>query len=311
MFTTASAHIPVLLDECIQALVTDLEGTYLDGTFGRGGHSTALLNALDAKARLIAFDKDSEAIAWARKQFAEEKRFTIVHASFAQMQRYLASMGIHQVDGILLDLGVSSPQLAQPERGFSFYEEGYLDMRMDTTQGITAAEWLANVSERELAEVLWRYGEERYARRIARAIVDTRAQNPLTTTQQLADLVAKACPTREKHKHPATRTFQAIRIFINDELNELAKGLAQGLTLLRPGGRMAVISFHSLEDRIVKQFIRSKSQGPVLPKEIPVMPTHFIPELRKVGPPIRPTATEVQRNPRARSATLRVMEKRV
>jgi 16S rRNA (cytosine1402-N4)-methyltransferase len=305
-------HIPVLLNEAIMNLVTSPDRLYIDATFGRGSHTQALLNQLSEKGRLIAFDKDPEAVAYAKKHFAHDKRFSIVHRSFASIQSVLTELNlVGQVAGVLFDLGVSSPQLDNPERGFSFARSGKLDMRMDTTQGMDAMQWLAQVDEKELADVLWQYGEEKFSRRIARAITTVRAETPITTTAQLAEIIKHAIPRPKKpqDKHPATRSFQAIRIAINQELSELQQGLDQALEALDIGGRLAVISFHSLEDRIVKQFIRQHEKGEMLPRGLPIKGQQFNARLKSVGKPIKPDLQEVNLNPRARSAILRIAEK--
>jgi 16S rRNA (cytosine1402-N4)-methyltransferase len=304
-------HIPVLLNEAVDYLVTDPDGLYVDATFGRGSHSLAILNRLSNKGRLVAFDKDPDAVEHA-KHFIKDKRFTIIHSAFSRMNLYLNTLdGVHAVKGILFDLGVSSPQLDNPERGFSFVREGRLDMRMDTSQGINAMEWLAEVDEKELADVLWQYGEEKFSRRIARAIVAARDDRPITTTSQLSELISNAMPRYKlpHEKHPATRSFQAIRIAINQELSELQVGLNQALEALAIGGRLAVISFHSLEDRIVKQFIRQQEKGQELPRGLPVKETHHQARMKSVDKPIKPSLQEVNINPRARSAILRIAEK--
>lgn len=313
MNETFHEHIPVLLQEAVTALSTAPEGIYVDATFGRGSHSKAILNELSANGRLIAFDKDPIAVAFAKQQFGHDKRFTIIHDSFAQMQNKLAELGLAgQIDGVLFDLGVSSPQLDDPARGFSFSKEGKLDMRMDTTRGVDAMTWLATVQETELANVLYTYGEEKFSRRIARAIVETRKATPITSTSQLADIIKFAIPkpAQPRDKHPATRSFQAIRIAVNQELSDLERGLDQALEVLKIGGRMAVISFHSLEDRIVKQFIKHHEKGEELPRGLPVKGSQFNARLTSVGKPVKPSLSEVNLNPRARSAILRIAEKR-
>jgi 16S rRNA (cytosine1402-N4)-methyltransferase len=303
-------HRPVLLDEVLDALQIKQDGLYVDGTFGRGGHAAAVLGRLRERGRLLAFDKDPEALAFAADRFRNESRLLMRRGSFGNLESVVTELGWQgKVDGILLDLGVSSPQLDDAARGFSFMADGPLDMRMDTSGGVSAADWLAAASAEEIADVLWRFGEERYSRRIARAIVARRAEQPIRTTRQLADLIAAAVPGREAKKHPATRSFQAIRIFINQELGDLEAVLPQAVEVLAPGGRLAVISFHSLEDRIVKRFIRDQQRGPRLPPDLPVVPREFAPRLRAVGKAIRPGADEVRGNPRARSAVLRVAER--
>ncbi len=305
-------HIPVLLDEAVASLFSSADGIYVDATFGRGSHSQAILNKLSTHGRLIAFDKDPDAIAFATKHFSQDKRFTIFHSSFADMQTHLDKLHVFgNVKGILFDLGVSSPQLDNPDRGFSFARDGKLDMRMDTSRGIDAMKWLAQVKEEDLAHVLWSYGEEKSSRRIARAIVAARSNGPITTTGQLADIISRAMPKSKKpyDKHPATRSFQAIRIAINQELIEIEQGLSQALDALVMGGRLSVISFHSLEDRIVKQFIKQHEKGKELPRGLPIKGNHFKSRLKSIGKPIRPSLSETHVNPRARSAILRIAEK--
>lgn len=302
------AHIPVLLDETLAALALRPDGVYVDATFGRGGHSRAILTRLGTAGRLFALDRDPLAVAAGRGW--TDARFSIVHAPFSELSRVMAEMNVAQVNGVLLDLGVSSPQLDTPERGFSFRHDAPLDMRMDTSRGPSAAEWLRHADEAEIAQVVREYGEERFAKQVARAIVAARGVAPLATTGQLARLVAGAVRTRERGQDPATRTFQAIRIHVNRELEELAEALPQAVELLGPGGRIAVISFHSLEDRLVKRFLRTEASGPEVPADIP-LPADKLPQgrLRLIGKAIRPTAAEANANPRARSAVLRVAEK--
>lgn len=303
-------HRPVLLQEVIEHLLSDPSGLYVDGTFGRGGHTRALLAQLDTKARVIGFDKDPDAIKAGDALAAEDGRFTIMHASFADMGEILEAKGLRgQVDGILLDLGVSSPQLDDPTRGFSFMSDGPLDMRMNNAAGESAAEWLNREDVKQIEWVLRELGEERFAGRIAKAITSQRESTPLQTTLQLARLIEKAVPVREKHKHPATRSFQAIRIWINRELNDLETGLAAAVESIKIGGRIAVISFHSLEDRIVKQFFEKKVKGEALPRGLPVMVGAQGISLKHVAKKVRPSDEEVDSNVRARSATLRVVEK--
>ena len=311
MSEITNPHIPVLLNETLAGLVVSADGIYVDATFGRGSHSQAILNKLGQHGRLIAFDKDPEAIAYAQKHFTD-KRFSIFHTSFARMHIVLNELNVlGKVNGILFDLGVSSPQLDTPERGFSFVREGTLDMRMDTSRGVTAMQWLADISEEELANVLWQYGEEKFSRRIARAIVTTRSTQPITTTAQLANIIKFAMPKPKKphDKHPATRSFQAIRIAVNQELTELESALMQAFAALATGGRLAVISFHSLEDRIVKQFIKQLEKGEELPRGLPVRGSHFQAKLKAIGKPVKPSEEETHFNPRARSAVLRIAEK--
>ena len=300
-------HTPVLLDEVLAGLAVQAAGSYCDATFGRGGHTAAVLAQLGPTGRVIAIDRDPEAIASGRERFAGEPRLTLVRGSFGQLAGLVRAAGWNDgLQGVLLDLGVSSPQLDEARRGFSFMQDGPLDMRMDYESGTSAAQWLARAGEREIADVLFRLGEEKFSRRIARAIVAARVETPITTTRQLAELVAAAVPTREPGKHPATRTFQAIRIHVNRELEEVASALPQAVDLLGPGGRLCVISFHSLEDRLVKRFIRREAQGDPVYAGLPDVPAHARPRLRLVGGAVMPSDAEVAGNPRARSAVLRV-----
>lgn len=302
-------HQTVLLREAVDALVTTSGGTYVDGTFGRGGHSRALLQCLSDRGRLLGVDKDPAAATAAAQLAAEDPRFTFFHGSFALLPGQLRQMGVEAVDGILLDLGVSSPQLDDSSRGFSFLHDGPLDMRMDTSCGETAAEWLARAGAGEIAAVLKEYGEERFAKRIAGAIVDARAEAPITTTGRLAKIVSAANPRWEKHKNPATRSFQGIRIYINRELDDLVELLGQALTLLRVGGRLVVISFHSLEDRLVKRYMRDMARGDAVPAGVPVLDSALNRRMRLLGKAVRASVEEVSANPRARSAIMRVAEK--
>lgn len=307
---TEFKHTPVLLNEILQALKLRSDGMYIDCTFGRGGHSRAILDQLGENGRLLAFDKDPEAIATVDSQLLDDPRFTLVHGSYTQLEETVkASKLMNKVDGVLLDLGVSSPQLDDASRGFSFMRDGELDMRMNSAAGMTAAEWLNHATAEEIANVLYEFGDERFSRRIARVIVEQRQEMPITRTKQLAELVAKTIPGKEKDKHPATRTFQAIRIFINQELQELDVVLKQAMNVLSENGRILVISFHSLEDRLVKRFMRDQSRGVEIPREIPVTHDVFKPKLNIVGKPIRSGKDEISRNPRARSAVLRVAER--
>lgn len=307
---TDLAHTPVLLEESLQALAIKPSGVYLDGTFGRGGHARALLERLGPNGRLLALDRDPAAVAQGEALARSDPRFAIAHAPFSRLAEVAREAGVlGAVDGLLLDLGVSSPQLDEAERGFGFTSDGPLDMRMDPTSGEDAAHWLAQATEQEIARILHEYGEERFARRIARALVRARAQAPIATTKGLAELVAAAVPTREPGKHPATRTFQAIRIRVNRELDELRAALAAVCDLLAAGGRLVVISFHSLEDRIVKRFIRDEARGERLPRGLPVRGVEPAGRLRPVGKLVRPSAAEVAANPRARSALMRVAER--
>ena len=304
------AHVTVLLHEAVDALAVKPDGVYVDGTFGRGGHSRLILSKLGANGRLVVFDKDPQAIAVARQLAETDKRVQVVHGGFSSFQVALKELGIEAVDGALFDLGVSSPQLDDAERGFSFRYDAPLDMRMDTTRGQTAAQWLAEAGEEEIREVIRDYGEERFNSQIARAIVQQRQERPILTTGQLAQLAAQAVRTRERGQDPATRTFQAIRIFINRELEEISAVLPQAAGYLKTGGRLAVIAFHSLEDRIVKQFIRRHSRPAPLPKWVMVRESERPePPLREIGKAQRASAAETAANPRARSAVLRVAER--
>ncbi len=307
---TAREHEPVLCEEAIAALNIRPDGIYMDATFGRGGHTRAILARLGPEGRLLALDRDPQAADEAEREWAHDVRFTFVRRPFSMLGKTIEERGMHKrVNGILFDLGVSSPQLDEALRGFSFLRDGPLDMRMDPTHGESAADWLARAGEDEIADVLFELGEERYARRIARVIVRERANTPIVTTTQLAGIVAGAVPTRERSKDPATRSFQAIRLHINRELDELRAALPQAVAALAPGGRLAVISFHSLEDRIVKRFLRAEEKGPELPLDLPVRASEVATQLRVVGRPQRAGEAEVKRNPRARSAVLRVAEK--
>jgi 16S rRNA (cytosine1402-N4)-methyltransferase len=300
-------HTPVLAAEALAGLALEAGGYYVDATFGRGGHTALILQALGPEGRVLALDRDPQAIAAGRKQFAHEVRLTLVHASFADLAALVpAHAHQHPCRGVLFDLGVSSPQLDDPGRGFSFRAEGPLDMRMDQTRGEPVSSWLARASLDEIRQVIATFGEERFARRVAQAIVARRGGPPLASTAELAALVAGAVRTREPGKHPATRTFQALRMFINDELGQLEHGLTAALEVLAPAGRLAVISFHSLEDRVVKRFMQRESQvNPALAR-LPVIPDEARPRLKLVGRKLRPSPAEVARNPRARSALLRV-----
>ena len=303
-------HETVLLNEAVAALVTDPGGLYVDGTFGRGGHSSLILASLNKAGSLIAIDKDPDACSVGQQKFAADTRFEIVQASFAELADLVAARDMTgSVSGVLLDLGVSSPQLDNPERGFSFLRDGPLDMRMDPDSGVSAADWLASAEEKEISRVLRDYGEERYARRIARVIVEARKETPITRTAQLASIVKEANPAWEKGKHPATRAFQGIRIYINKELEDLEKALAGVVDVLAKGGRLVVISFHSLEDRIVKRFIREQERGKPLPKGFPIMEKDIVRRMRSVGKAVKPGGDEVSVNVRARSAVMRVAEK--
>lgn len=302
-----SGHAPVMLGEVVQALRIRRDGCYVDATFGRGGHSRAILAQLSENGRLLAVDRDPEAVNAGQQLAAEDARLTIVHAPFSDLARLIQERDLtHRITGIVLDLGVSSPQFDTPSRGFSFRANGALDMRMDPTRGETAASWLDSVDEAELAGTLRDLGEERYARRIARAIIRSR---PITSTSELAGIVEAVVPGREPGKHPATRTFQALRMVVNQELAELRAVLPQAADALAPGGRLVVISFHSLEDRLVKRFMRDAAKGDPFPPDLPVTGDRLHPTLKLVGKARHPEPAEISRNPRARSAVMRVAEK--
>lgn len=308
--TRTYLHTPVLLHEVIEYLCIMPNGTYVDATFGRGGHTTAILDRLSPNGRVIALDKDPAAFANLAPRMTDDKRLELVHSSFAKLRKVLEARQLSgKVNGVLLDLGVSSPQLDDPGRGFAFLQAGPLDMRMDTTRGSTAAQWINTAEQDQIADVLHEFGEERFARRIARAIVEYRKQCEITHTDQLAEIISQAIPKKEGHKHPATRSFQAIRIFINNELADLQLGLEQSIDILAPGGRLCVISFHSLEDRIVKRFIRRQQHGERLPKRLAHLPVTFTPRMKMIDKAIKPSAAEITANPRSRSAVLRVAEK--
>ena len=303
-------HITVLLNEAVDALAVREDGIYVDGTFGRGGHSRLILSRLGSQGRLIVFDKDPQAIGAAQKLAEKDGRVTVVHDGFSSFQTTLDKLGIEEIDGALFDLGISSPQIDDGARGFSFRFDAPLDMRMDPTRGMSAAEWIATASEQDLHEVIKNYGEERFSRQIARAIVAQREESPIDTTRKLAQLVAQNVRTRERGQDPATRTFQAVRIFINRELEEVEAVLPQVMRRLKQGGRLAVIAFHSLEDRIVKQFVKKYSQHPPLPRWAAVKEADLpLPPLKAIGKAIKPGVEETASNPRARSAVLRVAER--
>jgi len=303
-------HQPVLVTEALEGLAIDEDGWYVDGTYGRGGHSAEILARLGEHGRLLALDKDPEAVEHAERGLAADPRFSIVHGGFEEVREHAEPwLKGHPLAGILLDLGVSSPQLEASERGFSFAKDGPLDMRMNTTEGISAQAWLRQVDEAELVDVLRRFGEEPRARQIARAVLRVRAQTPITTTGQLAEIVAGAAGGRGRRIHPATRTFQAIRIHINQELRSLELGLEACLDLLAEGGRLCVISFHSLEDRIVKRFMARQAKGDPAYAGLPEIPPEARPTLRRIGGLVRPAQSEIDANPRARSARLRIAEK--
>jgi 16S rRNA (cytosine1402-N4)-methyltransferase len=313
---SSNAHVPVLLGPVLEGLNIRANGCYVDGTFGRGGHSSAILERLTADGRLIAIDRDPQAIASAPEALLSDPRFELIRGESAQLEKFIDERGLRgSVDGVLLDLGVSSPQLDEASRGFSFLRDGPLDMRMDPDAGISAADWLARVDEKELKRVLKTYGEERSAARIARAIVAARDEAPIETTVQLADIIAAAAPAHGQKRHPATKSFQAIRIFINGELDQLKSALEQSVnvlrkpTALRSGGRLCVISFHSLEDRLVKRFMREASREPEQYRGMPSIPAEYRPRLKPIGKLIEATAAEIAANRRARSARLRVAER--
>lgn len=309
------SHQTVLLDEAVTALQIKPEGVYVDGTYGRGGHSQMILERLAPAGRLIIVDKDAAAVADANQRFGADPRTYIYRDSFSNLSQIVRQLSgpakpvQSGVDGILLDLGVSSPQLDEAERGFSFRQDGPLDMRMDQDQGVSAAQWLMQVDEQSLADIIKEYGEERFSKRVARAIVQAREQQPIATTQQLSSIVAQAIPTRERGKDPSTRTFQAIRIYINHELDDLKRFLDESVDLLNAGGRLVIISFHSLEDRMVKRFMRTQSQGEPLPYDLPVRHVDLHAKLRLIGKAMKPGEEEIKRNARARSAVMRVAER--
>lgn len=307
---SSNAHVPVLLGPVLEGLDIKTDGCYVDGTFGRGGHSSAILEALNAEGRLIAFDRDPEAITAASTRLSQDPRVELVNEDYAELAKCIEERGLTgRVDGLLLDLGVSSPQLDEARRGFSFLRDGPLDMRMDPRSGISASEWLATVAEADLKRVLYQYGEERHAPRIARAIVTARRELPIDTTGRLAAVVADASPKHASKIHPATKTFQAIRIYINRELEQLEAVLEQSLSVLAKGGRLCVISFHSLEDRIVKRFIREHSREAEQYRGMPEVPVAFRPKLKSIGKAVVASAEEIAGNVRARSARLRIAER--
>lgn len=308
---TEFSHLSVLLQESIDGLAIKPDGIYMDATFGRGGHSGAILNQLSPAGRLIAIDRDPMAID-AAKAFADDPRFSIHHSAFSNLQDVAEELQlVGKIDGILMDLGVSSPQLDDAERGFSFMREGPLDMRMDTTKGMSASQWLASAEEQDITQVIKEFGEEKFGKRIAHAIVNERQINPITGTLQLAELIDQAVPVKDKYKHPATRSFQAIRIYINSELDEIKTGLKAALKTLSPRGRLAVISFHSLEDRLVKRFMREQSRGLNVPAGLPIMQAEIdaAKAMKTIGKAIKPSQAELEKNVRARSSVLRVAEK--
>ena len=303
-------HTTVLAAEAVSALNIREQGTYIDATFGRGGHTREILNKLGVEGHLLVLDRDPEAIAVARQLAAQDQRLVVARSPFGQLQEVIEAQQLKgKVDGVLFDLGVSSPQLDDPERGFSFMRDGALDMRMDSESGQSAAEWINTASQQEIADVLYQFGEERHSRRIARAIVAARDEQSLTRTLQLAEIVKAANPAWEKDKHPATRAFQAIRIHINNELGELKSALAMAVNNLVTGGRLVVISFHSLEDRMVKRFMADCEKGDSYPRGLPVTTEQLAPTLKRIGKPVKASVVEVAANPRARSAVMRVAEK--
>lgn len=299
-------HTAVLLKESVDVLVQNKKGFYLDGTFGCGGHSKEILNRLQPDGRLLAFDRDPEAVVLAKELALKDVRFEIKQTNFSCLEDFVAQ---NSVDGILLDLGVSSPQLDDSERGFSFMRNGPLDMRMNPEQGMSAAQWINKAEISEMVDVFKKYGEERFSFRIAKAIDVARRNEPITTTSQLSEIIVEAIPFREQHKHPATRVFQAVRIFINNELDELSKALESALGVLKVGGRLVVISFHSLEDRIVKRFIRSKEKGDPFPSKLPILDSQLCRCLKSCGKAVRASASEKYVNRRSRSAVMRVAQK--
>ncbi|MFT7688208.1 MAG: 16S rRNA (cytosine1402-N4)-methyltransferase [Candidatus Azotimanducaceae bacterium] len=304
-----AGHEAVLKQEAIDALVVKSDGHFVDCTYGRGGHSQMILDRLSENGRLMVIDKDLTAINHAKDRFKGDSRVSVVHGSFDNIKSYVDESDFGSLDGILIDLGVSSPQLDEDERGFSFMRDGPLDMRMNQSAGQTVAEWLARAEERDITFVLRKYGEERFARRIARSIVDSREESPLTTTRQLAKLIEEAIPKRDLNKHPATRSFQALRIYINDELKDLETCLDSVVSILKKDGRLVVISFHSLEDRIVKRFMRNQARGEELPSRLPIRDAEIKRYLRLIGKRIKPSDEEVDRNRRSRSSIMRVAEK--
>lgn len=310
MMTAPFTHDSVLLSEAVNALMIRPDGLYIDGTYGRGGHSALILQSLGAQGKLLVIDKDPSAIEHARLNYQNDPRVAIWQGSFKDFDSALQACNLAQPNGLLLDLGVSSPQLDDAERGFSFMRQGALDMRMNPQHGMSAADWVNSAAETEIADVLWRYGEERFSRQIARKIVQTRTAQPLTTTLQLAELIAHAIPKKEPHKHPATRSFQAIRIKINEELQDIETCLVKTLDHLALGGRLSIISFHSLEDRLVKQFMREYSTPKRLPKGLPILDDQTeMPPLKLIGKGLRASEQEIATNIRARSALLRIAER--
>lgn len=302
-------HRTVLLREAAEALVNKPDGRFVDCTYGRGGHAAAILERLNDAGRLMVIDRDAQAISDATEKFGDDKRVIIVHGAFSDIEKFVDEHNLRPVDGVLMDLGVSSPQLDEAARGFSFDRDGPLDMRMDTGSGESASAWLMHAEEKDIAYVLKHYGEERFARRIARGIVEARVEAPIERTHQLVSIIDAAMPRKERHKHPATRSFQAIRIFINRELEELETGLNVALDILASGGRLVVISFHSLEDRIVKRFMRDQARGERLPDKLPIRDAEIKRSMRLAGKPVKASEEEIQANRRARSSIMRVAEK--
>ncbi len=308
--TTSEQHIPVLMREAVDALNIRAGGVYVDATLGRAGHAKQIVEKIGESGTLVAFDRDTRAVELGEKTFEDDPRVTIIHSEFSRMAELLSErIGLERVDGVLMDLGVSSPQLDQADRGFSFMRDGELDMRMDTTKGESAAQWLARVEERDLMMTLFELGEEKFARRIAKAIVVTRNETKIDSTLQLASIIADATPKKDKNKHPATRSFQAIRLHVNQELSQVSKALPQAVELLNQGGRLAVISFHSLEDRIVKRFMRELSTPNLPPKNIPVSDEAYLTPLKLLSRAIKPSKQEIDQNPRSRSSVLRIAER--
>ena len=306
----SNAHVPVLLEPVLEGLAIKEDGIYVDGTFGRGGHSGAILERLGKQGRLLAIDRDPDAIAAAKQSLTSDERVTLIRGEIAQLASCMGKGGVSgQVDGLLFDLGVSSPQLDEAERGFSFLRDGPLDMRMDPDAGLSASDWLQSVEEKDLKRILFKFGEERDAARIARAIVAARNEAAIASTTQLAEIVSSVVPAHTRKKHPATKTFQAIRIFVNDELGQIEAALQQSLDVLKRGGRLCVISFHSLEDRIVKRFMRDASRESEQYRGMPDVPQEHQPKLRLIGKAITASAEEIAANVRARSATLRIAER--
>ncbi|MFT4885895.1 MAG: 16S rRNA (cytosine1402-N4)-methyltransferase [Pseudohongiellaceae bacterium] len=305
-----SHHESVLLEEAISGLAIVRDGIYVDATFGRGGHSDAILSKLGEKGRLVVFDRDPDAIEVANKLAATDSRVEVVRSAFSELGSVIETLGLHgKVNGVLFDLGVSSPQLDNPDRGFSFMRSGPLDMRMDPDEGVSAQQWINSAREKDIADVIYKYGEERHSRRMARKIIEERTESPITDTGRLAEIIKHANPAWERDKHPATRAFQGIRIFINNEFGEIESGIAQALGCLKIEGRLVVISFHSLEDRIVKKFISRQTKGDNFPRDLPVMSSELSPTLKSIGKAAKAKPQEVSANPRARSAVLRVAEK--